>query len=247
MVNPFRSFAALCVAACACDGGAPSGRPPGAVPPPASQRDEARAADRARMVDRQLRARDITHAGVLEALGRVPRHRFVPDEQQARAYDDTPLPIGEGQTISQPYIVAYMTQALDPAPTDRVLEIGTGSGYQAAVLAELVREVYTIEIVAALAERAQAVLADLAYTNIRTRVGDGYLGWPDAAPFDKIIVTAAPDEVPQALVDQLAVDGIMVVPVGRGDQMMTLIKKTKEGVIRHETIPVRFVPMIRKN
>ena len=198
------------------------------------------------MVETQLRARGIAHAGVLDAMRRVPRERFVPPDLQARAYEDGPLPIGDGQTISQPFIVAYMTEALDPRKSDRVLEIGTGSGYQAAVLAELVGEVYTIEIVPALARRASGLLTTLGYKNIRTRQGDGYAGWPDAAPFDKVIVTAAPDEVPQALVDQLAVGGIMVVPVGRGDQMMTILRKTKDGVVSRATIPVRFVPMIKK-
>ena len=198
------------------------------------------------MVDTQLAGRDIKDTRVLDAMRKVPRHRFVPEKLQAEAYDDTPLSIGEGQTISQPYIVAYMTQILELRPTDRVLEIGTGSGYQAAVLAELVKEVHTIEIVPGLAERAKGVLAALGYTNIRTRIGDGYAGWPEAAPFDKVIVTAAPDDVPQTLVDQLAEGGIMVVPVGRGDQIMTVLRRTKDGVVRRETIPVRFVPMIKK-
>ena len=198
------------------------------------------------MVDTQLAGRDIKDTRVLDAMRKVPRHRFVPEKLQAEAYDDTPLSIGEGQTISQPYIVAYMTQILELRPTDRVLEIGTGSGYQAAVLAELVKEVHTIEIVPGLAERAKGVLAALGYTNIRTRIGDGYAGWPEAAPFDKVIVTAAPDDVPQTLVDQLAENGIMVVPVGRGDQIMTVLRRTKDGVVRRETIPVRFVPMIKK-
>lgn len=198
------------------------------------------------MVDAQLAGRDITNARVLDAMRTVPRHRFVPDHLQAEAYHDTPLPIGEGQTISQPYIVAYMTQIIEPRPTDRVLEIGTGSGYQAAVLAGLVKEVYTIEIVSSLAARAKTVFDELGYTNIRTRVGDGYAGWPEAAPFDKVVVTAAPDQVPQTLVDQLAENGIMVVPVGRGDQIMTVLRRTKDGVVRRETIPVRFVPMIKK-
>ena len=204
------------------------------------------AASRQQMVDVQIKERGVKHPGVLDAMRRVPRHRFVPDALDGRAYDDTPLPIGEGQTISQPYIVAYMTEALEPTATDRVLEIGTGSGYQAAILAELVKEVYTIELVPALADRAREVLTALGYKNIRTRTGDGYRGWPEAAPFDKIIVTAAPDEVPPALVDQLAVNGILVVPVGRGDQMMTILRKTPAGSSRRETIPVRFVPMIRK-
>jgi protein-L-isoaspartate(D-aspartate) O-methyltransferase len=198
------------------------------------------------MIETQLAARDITDKRVLDAMRKVPRHRFVPERLQSEAYDDTPLPIGEGQTISQPYIVAYMTQAIEPRPTDRVLEIGTGSGYQAAVLAELVKEVYTIEIVPSLAARAKVLLGELGYANIRTRLGDGYAGWPEAAPFDKIVVTAAPDQVPQTLVDQLGEDGALIVPVGRGDQIMTILRRTKEGVVRRETIPVRFVPMIKK-
>ena len=211
-----------------------------------SDADPTRARERNRMVETQLAGRDIKDPRVLDAMRRVARHRFVPDRLQAEAYDDTPLPIGEGQTISQPYIVAYMTELIEPRATDRVLEIGTGSGYQAAVLGELVKEVYTIEIVPALASRAKAVLDELGYTNIRTRLGDGYAGWPEAAPFDKVIVTAAPDQVPQTLVDQLAESGIMVVPVGRGDQIMTVLRRTRDGVVRRETIPVRFVPMIKK-
>jgi protein-L-isoaspartate(D-aspartate) O-methyltransferase len=179
-------------------------------------------------------------------MRRVPRHEFVPEELRHRAYEDGPLPIAEGQTISQPYIVAYMTQAIEPAKTDRVLEIGTGSGYQAAVLAELVGAVYTIEIVPALAASSRALLRRLGYANIHTREGDGYAGWPDAAPFDKIVVTAAPDTIPQALVDQLKVGGIMAVPVGRGFQMMTIVRKTPTGTVTKETIEVRFVPMIKK-
>jgi protein-L-isoaspartate(D-aspartate) O-methyltransferase len=198
------------------------------------------------MIDTQLRARDITNPQVLDAMRRVPRHEFVSEDLRGRAYDDGPLPIGAGQTISQPYIVAYMTQALDPSPTDRVLEIGTGSGYQTAVLAELVKEVFTIEIVPSLAASSSAILKKLGYTNIRTREGDGYAGWPDASPFDKIIVTAAPEAVPQALVDQLKVGGVMVVPVGRESQMMTIIRKTDAGTVTRETIPVMFVPMIKK-
>ena len=156
------------------------------------------AADRARMVREQLAAfgRDIKDPAVLQAMGKVPRHRFVPPEVMGAAYDDRPLPIGYGQTISQPYVVAFMTEQLMLKPTDRVLEIGTGSGYQAAILAELAAEVYTIEIVAPLAARAQATVAELGYRNIHVRAGDGYLGWPEAAPFDAIIVTCAPEQVP---------------------------------------------------
>jgi len=243
--------AAIVASASACDRGTPPVRPvdapaTSAAGRPADQTAE-REAERLRMVESQIQARGISHPGVLDAMRRVPRHRFMPEGQRASAYDDTPLPIGEGQTISQPYIVAYMTEALDPKRTDKVLEIGTGSGYQAAVLAELVGEVYTIEIVPPLGERAAAALTELGYTNIHPRIGNGYLGWPEAAPFDKIIVTAAPDEVPQALVDQLAVGGVMVVPVGRAYQTMTIIRKTAAGVVRTETIAVRFVPMIGKD
>jgi protein-L-isoaspartate(D-aspartate) O-methyltransferase len=211
-----------------------------------SQRSADQAAARLRMIDTQLRGRDIRNPAVLEAMQRVPRHEFVPEPLRHRAYEDGPLPIGDGQTISQPYIVAYMTQAIEPAKTDRVLEIGTGSGYQAAVLAELVAEVYTIEIVPALAASARTALTRLGYKNIRMREGDGYAGWPDAAPFDKVVVTAAPDRIPQTLVDQLKVGGIMAVPVGREFQMMTVVRKTETGTVTKETLEVRFVPMIKK-
>ena len=199
------------------------------------------------MIDTQLRSRDIRNPAVLEAMRRVPRHEFVPEHLRDHAYDDGPLPIGDGQTISQPYIVAYMTQAIEPAKTDRVLEIGTGSGYQAAVLAELVQDVYTIEIVPKLAASSSALLKKLGYTNIHTREGDGYAGWPEAAPFDKIVVTAAPETIPQALVDQLKVGGIMAVPVGRGYQSMTLVQKTSTGTVTKKTMDVMFVPMIKKD
>jgi protein-L-isoaspartate(D-aspartate) O-methyltransferase len=205
-------------------------------------------ARRTRMIDSQLRARGIADARVLDAMRKVPRHLFVPEEYRARAYDDSPLPIGHDQTISQPYIVGYMSEALELRPTDRVLEIGTGSGYQAAILGELAGEVYTIEIVPELAERARVVLRDAGYRNVHVRHGNGYLGWPEAAPFDRVIVTAAPEKIPQALVDQLAVGGIMVVPVGGvyDDQVMTILRKTDQGVITRETLPVRFVPMRRE-
>jgi protein-L-isoaspartate(D-aspartate) O-methyltransferase len=178
----------------------------------------------------------------------VPRERFVPSELVARAYEDGPLLIGFGQTISQPYIVAYMTEALDASPTHRVLEIGTGSGYQAAVLSELVREVYTIEIVPELARSAEATLRALGRTNVRVRAGDGYAGWPDQAPFDRIIVTAAPEEIPRPLIDQLAPGGRLVIPVGsQGDtQWMTIVEKTGTGVVQKRTIPVQFVPFTRR-
>ena len=180
--------------------------------------DPAREADRRRMVDEQLRARDIRDPRVLAAMAKVQRHPFVPDDLQRDAYADTPLPIGHGQTISQPYIVAFMTQALELEPQHRVLEIGTGSGYQAAVLAELAAHVYSIEIVELLAQRAATALATLGYRSVEVRAGNGYLGWPEQAPFDRIIVTAAPDDVPPALVDQLKVGGLMAIPVGVGEQ-----------------------------
>jgi protein-L-isoaspartate(D-aspartate) O-methyltransferase len=205
-----------------------------------------RVAERERMVETQIRARGVADERVLAAMRRVPRHLFVPPEHQARAYDDSPLPIGFDQTISQPYIVGYMSEVLDTKPTDRVLEIGTGSGYQAAILSVLVGDVYSIEIVEPLAIRARDTMAALGYANVQVRHGNGYLGWPEAAPFDKIIVTAAPPEVPRALIDQLASGGMMVVPVGRGEQTMTIVRKTTGGVTMTETIPVRFVPMVGK-
>jgi len=198
---------------------------------------------RMRMVETQIVRRGVVDSAVLAAMRTVPRHRFVPEKDRPYSYSDEPLPIGEGQTISQPYIVAYMTEAMELAPTDRVLEIGTGSGYQAAVLAEIVDSVFTIEIVKPLAERAESTLTELGYTNVLVRCGDGYRGWPEHAPFDGIIVTAAPDHVPQPLVDQLAVGGQMVIPVGSFSQDLLIIRKTKEGVVTDTTLPVRFVPM----
>ena len=203
-------------------------------------------AQRAAMVDHQLHARDIRAARVLEAMRRVPRHVFVPESQRADAYEDRPLPIGHGQTISQPYIVAFMTQALDVRATDRVLEIGTGSGYQAAVLYELAKEVYTIEIVTPLAERARETLTVLGYRNVHVRAGNGYLGWPEQAPFDRVIVTAAPEEVPPALVDQLNAGGLMAIPVGGIDQELRILRKNTAGLETLQTLPVRFVPMTGK-
>jgi protein-L-isoaspartate(D-aspartate) O-methyltransferase len=205
--------------------------------------DQVRAA-RTRMVDTQLKARDIRNAAVLAAMARVQRHLFVPEDVRMFAYDDRPLPIGQGQTISQPYIVAYMTEALELQPGQTVLEIGTGSGYQAAVLAEIVKQVYTIEIVPDLATRARQTLAQAGYRNVDVRSGNGYRGWPEHAPFPRIIVTAAPPEIPRALVDQLAIGGIMVVPVGTSYQEIVIITKTASGVTQTTTIPVRFVPMV---
>jgi protein-L-isoaspartate(D-aspartate) O-methyltransferase len=186
---------------------------------------------------------------VLAALGRVPRHRFVPASLAGRAYENRPLPIGHGQTISQPFIVALMTDLVEPKPTDRVLEIGTGSGYQAAVLAELVARVYTIEIVRPLGERAAEVLRALGYRNVEARIGDGYLGWPEAAPFDAVVVTAAPEHMPQPLVDQLAPGGRLVAPVGTrgGIQQLLLLRKDADGrAVTRSVLAVRFVPLTRE-
>jgi len=194
-----------------------------------------------------LEAAGIDDAMVLDALRRVPRHRFVPKELASRAYTDRPLPIGKGQTISQPYIVAYMTEQLEVRDSDRVLEIGTGSGYQAAVLAELASEVYSIEIVAELSRRASVVLSELGYDNVHLRIGDGWAGWRDAAPFDRIILTAAPTKVPQPLIDQLARDGRLVAPLTEwpsGNQWIWLFKKDATGrVTKQRMLAVRFVPM----
>jgi protein-L-isoaspartate(D-aspartate) O-methyltransferase len=201
---------------------------------------------RQRMVEEQIGARGIRNQAVLEAMKKVPRHRFVPENYRHQAYADHPLPIGHNQTISQPFIVAYMTEAADLSPNEKVLEIGTGSGYQAAVLAELAKEVYTIEIIPELAERARQTLGEMGYRNIEVTAGNGYLGWPEHALFDAILVTAAPDEVPQALVEQLAVNGRMVIPVGTVFQEMVVITKTKDGLVEKRTMPVRFVPMTGK-
>jgi protein-L-isoaspartate(D-aspartate) O-methyltransferase len=198
---------------------------------------------REQMVHEQLEARDVKDPRVLAAMLKVPRHKFVPSDRVSAAYEDTPLPLMLGQTISQPYIVGYMTQALALRGDERVLEIGTGSGYQAAVLAELVQEVYTIEILPELASYARSILDTLGYKNVHVRCGDGYMGWPDAAPFDRIIVTAAPTHIPQPLVDQLKPGGKMIIPVGQLEQELVLVEKTDTGISRRSTIPVRFVPM----
>jgi protein-L-isoaspartate(D-aspartate) O-methyltransferase len=204
-------------------------------------------ARRDQMVEQQIRKRGVTNPRVLDAMRSVPRERFVPPDMSGKAYEDGPLSIGFGQTISQPYIVAYMTEALDVAPSHKVLEVGTGSGYQAAVLAELVREVYTIEIVPELARRAEEALRATGRTNVRVRAGDGYAGWPDQAPFDRIIVTAAPEDVPRPLIDQLAPGGRLVIPIGSQNdtQWMTVVEKTGAGVVQKRTIPVQFVPFTR--
>ncbi len=198
---------------------------------------------REKMVREQIAARGIKDERVLEALRKVPRHELVPETYRAWSYSDRPLPIGEDQTISQPYIVAYMTEQLQLDGDEKVLEIGTGSGYQAAVLAELSDQVYTIEIVPKLAQRATRDLRRLGYENVHVREGDGYQGWPQHAPFDAIIVTAAPGHVPQPLVDQLGVGGRMILPVGEHYQELILITRDKEGVRRSRLIGVRFVPM----
>ena len=197
------------------------------------------------MVERQLRARDIGSLRVLDAMRKVPRHLFMPEDVRHDAYVDSPVPIGENQTISQPYIVALMTQTVDPRPHQRALEIGTGSGYQAAVLAELVSEVYTIEIIPLLGERARGTLEELGYDNVEVRVGDGYQGWSEEAPFDIILVTAAASEVPEPLIEQLAEGGTLVMPVGRvgGIQALTTVTKTGREVFRTHVTDVRFVPM----
>ena len=197
------------------------------------------------MVKEQIEGRGITNQRVLEVMRKVPRHLFVPAPLQNLAYDDSPLPIGQGQTISQPYIVAYMTEAVKISPRDRVLEIGTGSGYQAAVLGELAKEVYTIEIVKPLAESARLLLEKSGYKNIKVRWGDGYQGWKEQAPFEAIIVTAAPAEVPEELVKQLRIGGRMVVPIGGFFQELYLITKTKTGIKKETLLPVRFVPMVK--
>jgi protein-L-isoaspartate(D-aspartate) O-methyltransferase len=203
------------------------------------------AKERRQLVE-ELRAEGITNQLVLDALLKVPRHKFVPASYRHLAYKNRPLPIGKDQTISQPFIVAYMTDAAEIASGEKVLEIGTGSGYQAAVLAELAKEVYTIEIIPELAESARAILRELRYKNVQVKTGNGYEGWAEHAPFDAIVVTAAPDEVPKALVEQLAVRGKMVVPVGTGFQQMVIITKTESGVVERRTIPVAFVPMTGK-
>ena len=212
---------------------------------PAGAQDD-RAGERRRMVAEQLRGRDIKNPRVLQAMERVPRHLFMPEPARAEAYGDYPVPIGHGQTISQPYIVGFMTEALDVQPSHRVLEIGTGSGYQAAILGELAGEVYTIEIVEPLAERARRTLADLGYTNVHVRAGNGYAGWPEKAPFDRIMVTAAPEEVPPALVEQLKTGGIMAIPVGTAVQELRILRRTPQGLETLRTLPVRFVPMTGK-
>jgi protein-L-isoaspartate(D-aspartate) O-methyltransferase len=214
------------------------------APAPKAIYDPVRSA-RLAMVERDIVGRGVTDQRVLSAMRRAPRHELVPVELRARAYEDRPLPIGWDQTISQPYIVAAMTEAAQLAPGEKVLEVGTGSGYQAIVLAELGGvDIYSIEIVEPLAQRTHALLAKLGYAKLHLRIGDGYRGWPEAAPFDAIIVTAAPDEVPQPLVDQLAVGGRLVIPVGKyGEQQLRVITKDAKGTTAETLFDVRFVPM----
>ncbi len=202
------------------------------------------AGERQRMVQEQLMPRGVHDKRVLTAMSKVRREEFVPQDSRAASYTDQPLPIGYGQTISQPYIVAFMTEQLHPSNGDRVLEIGTGSGYQAAILSELVAEVYSIEIIEPLAKTAEATLQRLGYKNVFVKVGDGYKGWPEHAPFDAITVTCAPDHVPQPLIDQLKEGGRMIIPVGGfGDQELYLLEKKNGQLERRAVLPVRFVPM----
>jgi protein-L-isoaspartate(D-aspartate) O-methyltransferase len=201
-------------------------------------------AARRAMVADQVRARGVDDPAILAALGEVPRHLFIPALERAEAYADHPLPIGHGQTISQPYVVALMSDLLQVEPGSKVLEIGTGSGYQAAVLSRLGAQVFTIEIVPPLADQARRTLADLGYEGVRCRTGDGYRGWPEEAPFDAIVLTAAPPRVPTPLLEQLKVGGRMVLPLGQGFQDLIVLTKTADGrTTTQKVIPVRFVPM----
>lgn len=201
---------------------------------------------RTQMVETQIKARGIKDPRVIQAMLKVKRHLFVPPNYRSQAYADHPLPIGEGQTISQPYIVALMTELLALKGRERVLEIGTGSGYQAAILAELAKEVYTIEIIEPLARRSEVLLKELIYNNIKVRFGDGFLGWPESAPFDGIIVTCAPEKIPEPLLEQLAEDGRLVIPVGTYLQELKLVRKIKGRITVVDIVPVRFVPMLRE-
>ena len=198
------------------------------------------------MLENQIKARGVTNEKVLNAIKKIPRHKFVPQEHIKYAYADSPLPIGHGQTISQPYIVALMTELLEPDKTKKVLEIGTGCGYQTAICAETFKEVYTVEIIPELAEMAKKNLTELGYQNIKIKTGDGHEGWEEYAPYDAIIVTAAPEEIPQKLTEQLKNNGKMVIPVGKIFQDLALIEKQNGKIKKTNIIPVRFVPMVKK-
>ena len=210
---------------------------------PAGASGDSLATARLRMVEEQIERRGVRDEGLLAALRRVPRHLFVPEAERGGAYEDWPLPVGHGQTISQPYIVACMTEAAGVRPSSRVLEIGTGSGYQAAILAEMGAEVCSIEIVEALADAARFTLRSLGYASVEVRTGDGYRGWPDRAPFDIILVTAAPVEVPPPLLEQLAPGGRLLLPLGSGAQELVRITRGARGMERETLLAVRFVPM----
>ncbi len=212
----------------------------------AGEQDALLAQKRVQMVATQIKARGINDPRTLKAMLTVKRHLFVAPAFRDRAYEDYPLPIGEGQTISQPYIVALMTELLALTGRERILEIGTGSGYQAAVLAELANEVYTIEIVESLARRSEKLLRELGYRNIKVKFGDGFLGWREFAPFDRIIVTAAPDKIPEPLLEQLAENGRLVIPVGTHWQELKLVRKIKGAITTTDIVPVRFVPLTRE-
>jgi protein-L-isoaspartate(D-aspartate) O-methyltransferase len=199
---------------------------------------------REKMVEVQIAGRGIKNAKVLDAMGKVPRHFFVPEELRDSAYVDGPLPIGSGQTISQPYIVAYMTEILELSGAERVLEVGTGSGYQTAVLAEIVKDVFTIEVVSTLSQRAQDVLKSLGYANIQFKIGDGTRGWKDFAPYDAIMVTAAPGSVPKVLQEQLQVGGRMIIPIGVDYQELVLVRREERTFKETRLLPVRFVPLV---
>jgi protein-L-isoaspartate(D-aspartate) O-methyltransferase len=213
-----------------------------------AQKADQFAAARQQMIERDLKGRDITNPAVLKAMEDVPRHRFVPSGMQDQAYADCPLPIGHGQTISQPYVVAFMTQMLEVRPDDKILEIGTGCGYQAAVLARLAQQVYTIEIVKPLADEARKLLTELGYKNIFIKAGDGFEGWSEHAPFNKIILTCAVEEIPPALIEQLKEGGRIIAPIGATYELQQLVIATKKaGTLTYrQVLPVRFVPMTGK-
>ena len=200
---------------------------------------------RIKMVDLQIRAKGVCGRKVLKVMEKIPRHRFIPENIIANAYADEPLPIGKGQTISQPYIVAYMTDALNLDGSEKILEIGTGSGYQTAILAEIVREIYTVEIIEPLATRAKKVLSELNYTNIQFKLGDGNEGWEEHALYDAILVTAAPPKIPEILLEQFKVGGRMILPVGVTFQELVYIKKLKNKIRKKYLLAVRFVPLVR--